>query len=883
MTRFTNILLFLLLSFFFSCSTEKNTMISRSYHNLTSHYNIYFNGYQSFDKGINRLQKNFQDNYTNPLPLFYYESPAAVQSVSSDMDRAIEKASKVITVHSITAKPDIKRGIQNEKQKEFYNKKEFNKWIDDNYLLMGKAYVYKNQYDMAMEALRKVITDFPNEPSRYDALIWMARAYNETEEYRESEKILTALAADESLPKSLKASLYSSYADLYIKQDKPVRAAEMLEKSLEYVSKKHNKIRYTYILAQLYEQTGNSALAVKNYRSVIGMNPPYEMTFNAKINMARSFQAGSGNSQEIIALLTKLLKDEKNVDYQDQIYYALGDISMKEGKTDDAISYYQKSISASLNNYHQKGLSYLALGDLYYKIPDYSLAQAYYDSTLQNIDPEYHNYEVLSKKSASLTHLVQHLRIYQLEDSVQILANLPEKERLSRIDQIIETIRKKEEEQRLLEQEGMIDMQYSMMNSGGSNATRMNTTEQGTKWYFYNLNAKGFGQPEFRMKWGNRKLEDNWRRNSKQTMDFADNTEQGNTNESGTAEAGQKLLSNKTREFYLKSIPLTDSAMGQSNLRLEKALLNMGIVYREELGDNQEAVKSFEEQIKRYPDGNLGLQAYLNLYELYNEAGDKSQADYYKNLIIRKFPDSPRAKILANPEYTKQLLEEANRAGNSYEKAFELYKNGNYNAVIDEVNYALKEFNEEKLVPRFTLLKALAIGGLQGKEALNSALDKVIADYPDHESGKYALELKDHIYSVSPELEIKDTRQKAEELYKFTSEGQFFAGFAAAPADLNQLNFNLINFNLDNFNRQNLSLEQYPLSRRTIIVVRSFMDQEAAKSYIDTVIKNEESVFRNLEKSGIGFFIITPGNLDTMLKDKDYSKYSLFYEKHYKN
>ncbi len=885
MTRHLKIFIYLLFGFFVSCSTEKNTMISRSYHNLTSHYNIYFNGYQSYEKGISRLQKNFEYNYSGLLPLFYYESPTAAQTVSSDMERAIDKASKVITLHSITAKPDIKRGIQNDKQKDFYNKKEYNKWIDDNYLLMGKAYVYKNQYDLAMEALRKVITDFPGETSRYEALIWMARVYNETGEFRESEKILNILSTEKEFPNPLKASLYSTYSDMFIKQGKYERAAEMLDKSLKYIKNKHNKIRYTYILAQLYEQTGNASSALKTYGEVIKMNPPYEMTFNAKINMARSFQAGSGNAEEINSVLKKLLKDDKNIEYKDQIYYAMGEIALKEGKTSEAIEDFKKSIEVSVSNYNQKGYSYLALGDLYYQMPQYSLAQAYYDSTLQNIAPEYEEYDMLSRKSSSLTHLVQYLQIYELEDSVQLLARLPEKERLARIDNIIENIRKQEEEQRQKEQEGLMDMQYSMMNSGSSNTGGVNIADQGDKWYFYNLNAKGFGQPEFRMKWGNRKLEDNWRRNSKQTLDFSDTNNMGTNMENGDLpQSGQPILGLKSREFYLANIPLTDSAMKQSELRIENALQNMGIVYRDELNDKAEAIKTFEEQIKRFPDGKLALPAYYNLYELYSESGNQAKSNYYKDLIIRKYPDNPRGKILADPDYVQQLIKEESRKGTSYEKAFEFYKQGNYEGVLSEVNYALKEFEGDKIIPRFRLLKALAEGGLHGKEILNQELEKIIEEFPEHEVSTYAQQLKEHLYTISPELEISDTRKKAEEIYRYKTEGTFFAGIASTSSvDINQLNFNLINFNLDNFNQQNLSLQQFTVGRKTIILIRSFKDQLSAEAYLDSIRKNEDSVFKSIDKNGTGLFLITPENFETMIGDNDYSKYSLFYGKYYQN
>lgn len=509
LNRIIRFITFLILVVAVSCSTQKNTTMSRNYHNLISHYNIYFNGLESYKRGVNRVGKDFKDNFTRVLPVFYFSVPEAVSAVAPDMDRAIEKATKVITLHSITAKPDLKRGNLTEKQKEFYNKKEFNKWVDDDYMLMGKAYIYKNQFKMAVETFKKVVTDFPEEPIRYEALIWMARGYNELGEYRDSENILEMIRADEDLPDEYRGDLYSTWADLLIKQNKYAQAIPKLLKALDDAHSKQQRIRFTYILAQLYQETDASQEAVANYRKVIKMNPPYDMTFNAKINMASSYNVGSGRGDEIQKLLTKMLKDNKNIDYQDQIYYALGKIALKQGKTKEAIENFKLSAQKSVNNPNQKGLTYLALADIYYNIPEYSLAQAYYDSTVQNIGNDYEDYENLVTKSKSLTNLVKYLRVYTLEDSLQMLANMPEAERLDKIDQIIENVRKKEEEDRLRKQE---DKENNVSGGMAMNRPATGMNQKGGKWYFYNLTAKSFGQPEFRMRWGNRKLEDNWRR-----------------------------------------------------------------------------------------------------------------------------------------------------------------------------------------------------------------------------------------------------------------------------------------------------------------------------------------------------------------------------------
>ncbi|MGC9341382.1 MAG: tetratricopeptide repeat protein, partial [Bacteroidales bacterium] len=816
-----------LLFFLGACSTEKNTLMTRTYHNITSHYNIYFNGYESFKRGLKKIEDNYDENYSRLLPVFYYSDPDVVQTVAPDMDRALEKATKVITLHSITAKPDLKRGAQTEKQKEFYNKKEYNKWIDDNYILMGKAYIYKNEFRTAIETLRKMILDFPNEETRFEAMIWLIRGLNELEEYREAENLLVALSSQDDLPKEYLSDLFITYADHFIKQEKYEQAIPHLKKALSLIRKKHYKIRYTYILAQLYQETGQSDNTVKTYRKVIRMNPPYEMTFNAKINMASSFEAGSGEGKEIRSLLEKMLKDDKNIDYQDQIYFALGNIAMKEKKEADAIDNYQMSALTSINNYNQKGLSYVALGDIYYKRPDYIISQAYYDSSLQNIDQEYEDFEQLSRKAQSLNHLVEHYSVYTLEDSVQRLAQLPEKELFLVIDGIIEEVVKKEEEEKRRQQEEMLDMQYGM--AMGNNSSRNTGNPEGGQWYFYNMNAKSFGQPEFRMKWGNRKLEDNWRRKNKQSIDIIEQPEEGEIIDSVATET-TRVLSNKNREFYLKDIPLSDSAFQESNEKLKVALYNMGLVYRNELRDIDEAVNSFKEVTERFPNDEYALLSAYNLYEIYNLSGNNSQRDFYKNWIIRNFPDSPRAKILADPDYVNQLLQEQNRVNRFYEETYNKFNSGDNLGVIRNVEYAMGEFNGHKIIPKFELLGAIAQGRAGGDTIMTRELEKIVEKYPGTEESQFARGIMDALYRESPELEVADTREKAAEIYNVDTTGVFFFGIAAKSAvDINQLKFNLINFNLDNFERLNISIQEEKIGDMNYVFVKLFEDYTMAQ------------------------------------------------------
>ena len=878
--RFIYLLLILLPFLYNNCTTEKNTSVTRTYHNITSRYNIFFNGSESFKKGEARAEKDFADNYSQILPVFFYSDKSTPGIVASDMNRTIQKAAKVITLHSITAKPEFKRGIQNQRQKDFYNKKEYTRWIDNNLLLMGKSYVYKHDFYLALETFRQIVTDFPNEPTRYEALIWMARTYQELNEFRDSERILLLLETDEDIPKSLIGDFNITFADLFIKQKNYNKAIPYLEKALKFTRRKARRTRYTYILAQLYEETNQMEKAGKKYRDVIKMNPPYEMTFNARINLAGTFTAGANNAKEINTQLRKMLKDEKNQDFLDQIFYALGDLELKQGNEIQAIEYFSLSARKSTTNMNQKGLSYLTLGDIYYCGRNYPLAQAYYDSCLQNISPDYDKYEELSNITISLTGLVENLRIYELEDSLQRLALLPENERIKIVDEIIADLIAREEEERKKMQDEQLDAQFgTMMSYQGS--TRPVTGDEAGKWYFYNLNAKSFGQPEFRMKWGNRRLEDNWRRKNKQTVEVFEMAEQIEMENDSVVQTPTAIINTKSREYYLRNIPLTDSMKNTSHGKLSEALYNLGLIYRNDFNDLQKSTNSFEELLRRYPKTQFAISSYYNLYEIYEKLQQFANSEKYKNLLIGEFPESPPARILSDPNYLKQLEDERKREYSFYDETFNALNRSEFDRVIQNAEIAISTFEHEELFPRFSLLKALATGGLKGKETLKAEMEELSQKYPDHEVGIYAKEMISFIYMEAPEIKIADTQAQAEEIYVFDSEApHYFAILTDKSTNGNQLNFNIINFNLDNYNNLNLAIQREQIAGATMFVIRSFTGAETAKRYMDAFVSHPET-FRDIDKSLLKIFLISGNNFITLLTDRNTEKYLLFYDKYY--
>jgi len=871
----------LIFGFLLGCSTEKNTLVTRSYHNLTANYNIFFNGTESFKKGIKHAQESYVDDYTKILPVFMYDDPSIAQTIAPDMETSITKATKVITLHSITAKPEYKNGPQSEKQKAFYARNEYNKWVDNNYLVMGKAYLYRHDFMLAIETFKFILTEFFYEDIVYETQIWLAQAYYQTKEYKESERILDQLTSDERVSKKLYTDLYATIADLKIKKEEYSDAIKPLSIAFENVKKKKTRIRYAFILGQLNQEAGNQEAASNYYQQVIKMNPPYEMSFNARINRAGVFVEGADKSREIKSELNKMLKDEKNKEYLDQIYYALANINFKEGKIEEAISYYKLSSAKSVANPQQKTKSCLTLADIYYNRQNYESAKLYYDSAVVSLTPEYQNYNNVMTKSRSLSHLVENLIIVQFEDSVQRLAAMSEAGRLAVIDSIIAQVHREEQLAQISEMEDVQDMQFNRMMLSENQQSESKSGETGGKWYFYNDAAKSFGQPEFKMKWGTRKLEDNWRRKNKSQISFGE-TENEMAEGDTTKEIQREVLSNKTREFYLQTIPLTDSMMKISDNRIMESLFNAGSVYKNDLKDYPKATDTYKDLLERYPVSDFTLPAYYNLYLIYNELQDATSLNSYKASIIREYPESQIAQLLTNPNYVNELLEKENEVNRYYEATYNYYIQKDYYRVISNVDYALEHFKDNELIPQFFFLKALAIGQTSDIMTFTSALDSVSKTYPSHEVAIRANEMLAYIKDYNPEVKLETEKKEAEEIYTYDPSGAYLFGMIINRfIDINQLKFEIINFNLDMFPNLTFDVTSENLSDNSrVVLVKPFKDIQKAWEYYDQIASGDK-IMALIEGTGYSRFVISSANSLILLQDKNANKYLLFFDKYF--
>jgi tetratricopeptide (TPR) repeat protein len=862
-----------------TCSVEKNTGTTRFYHGLTSKYNIYFNGNESFKKGVAKVNATYRDDFSEILKVFEYSDPNAPSICSADMERAIQKASKVISLKSITAKPKTSgNSVPNEKDEEFLNRKEYNDWVDDCYLLMGKARLYNHDFEQAKTTLSYNISTSVDNKIKNESTLWLARIYNETGNYNESFRILTELNLTKDFPKDLLEMYYTTLTDLYLKQKRYEEAVAPLEKAIEYGSGKRNKYRYTYLAAQLYEKTSDSRKATSMYEKVVKLNPPYEVEFNARINLAGVFDVSSGNPGSIKRELEKMLKNSKNKDFRDQIYFALGNLARREGNEKEAIDYFKKSASASTQNLNQKGKTFLALAQYYYSKQDYMNSAKYFDSTVYSIDQKHTDYELIKAKSQNLTALVQQLGIIQREDSLQRVAKMDQPQRDALISSIIEKVKRDETDLKPVKDNS--DRNYLSQYYENQRRFEGNIAQEG-KWYFYNQAAMTFGRTEFRRRWGDRKLEDNWRRSNRSRMTVGPAT--GNQEENRIVKKDTSAAANdkKNPKFYLQNLPMTDSLISISNEKIADAYLESGKIYCERIIDKPKGIEAFETLMKRFPGNILEPETLYNIFKVYKE-DNNSLSETYRQRLLQKYPNNDFAKIISDPDYYKKKTDELRITEKLYQDAYNSYIIENYTGSITICDSALKKYSKHELAPKFLLLRAYCIGRTSDERGFKEELDKLIKLWPRTEETEKAAEIVAYLNKKIPELKVEEDKQIASEIYINDSLSQhvFALIIMNSSFNINQVTFDVISFNIDNYTNKNYRTEGALVDDKYIIItVSGFADIKTAMDYYMSF--KTEKIVRNPSGTTMMTFIIGKKNLETLGKDKNPERYRLYFMEKY--
>ena len=875
-----SIFLFILVGTIFwlpSCSTEKTGWAHRTYHNTTARFNGYFNAKELVRLKVKELN-NEPEDYSKMLPIFKYPTDENLQNVIGDMDKAIEKCKRVISKHSIE-----KRGDQ------------YVKWIDDTYLLMGRAHFYKQELPKAKEMFNYVSKKFKEEEIRFDALLWLSKTYVEDKNYQKAERILRLAEGESAFPERLKREMHLTYADMFIKQGNYQLAITDIQRAIDLTKKRKEKARLYFILAQVYQQIGERGEASLTFAKVVALNPTYDMIFYARIQRALSFSQDYGGKTEIRKELLEMLKDDKNIEFRDQIYYALAELEMADENEEDAIEYYQESTRASISNDPQKGLSFLKLGDIYFKKPEYSYAQMYYDSAVTFMNTEHERYEDVLKLSRNLNDLIEQINTIERQDSLQKVAQMPEKERLALIDDLIYQ-RKIEEEEKRQQMENEMAFAENQNNQQGGGPGLPGSGNSNGDWYFYNPTAVGFGASEFKKIWGGRKNEDDWRRSNKSQVAPTNVTSNGDEDGFFVNEDGDTIeVTNDWQDpnYYLKDLPLTEEAMERSDSLIVEAYYNLGLIYKEKLQDDPKAIEAFESLNNRYAEHQHLLTVLYRLYRMHNDLRQYTESDFYKQKILNDFPDSDYAKIIRDPESLKKENKQEKAAKEFYTRVYENYfKRGFYSQTITSAEEGIQKFEGTSVEPKLRFIRAMSIGQDRGESGMREEIEALAFKYKGEPIGKKAeetLAMLDQLKELEKQRQ-KEASQPEEETiaaenspYSFepTSNHNYIVLIPVEKLSSNNAQIAISNFNRANFKSKDLNVSSVLLGGDTaMITIKSFKSAADIKSYA-RAFKNDKIKLAQIHAANAPNFAISFNNYAVFYQRKNVTEYLNFYQNNY--
>lgn len=893
-SKFRNILLGLLsIILLASCSTKKNKWNRRVYHNLTSHYNVWWNGNQSVKEGEKALSEAVKDDYTTILPVYNYGTKENALSLNSHMDRAIEKAAISIQRHSMR-----------------FNGKEYVKWIDDSYLMMAQANFYKQEFIPARRTFDYVANSYRYNDITHTANLWLAKTYIETEQFHKAEALLQSLivetAQNDKMPKYVRNNLDLVYADFHIKQKQYDNAIKYLKSGLLKNLDKATRVRAMFILGQIYEYQNDNTRAREQFESVIKKHPSYEMTFEAQMNLAKCHD--NGDTSSIMKMFWKMLDDAKNVDYKDRIFYAMSDVVLRNNNESSGINYLRKSVATSKTNDRQKVKSSLKVATMLFDNRDYVLSQAYYDTVVMTMDRTYPEYDSILNLSVILSDLVENLTVYQLQDSLLRLADMDSVTRNKIITQVIEDYKA---EQERIAKEKELQEQLALLGGGDDVAKTENTSSTTGAWYFYNQQSLNRGSTEFRSKWGNRKLEDYWFISNKQSItgeeekSVEEEIKEYFTEEELAGLSKDEILKlleerkNKESEnadtarytptdvgYYLQQIPFSDEQKKEANDQILYALNAIGYIYYDDLEDYNNSIDAYLELNERYPGNEYELTSWYYLYKMYKERGENDNAEYYKNLILSKYPDSNQAKIILDPEHFIKEREKGLEASNFYEKTFEAYKKGQYQRVRMNVEKARALYpNDTLLMPRFEFLDAVSVGQLEVVDSMAYGLYRLVQNYPESSIKPHAMEIllkANEMYNLG--LPVESARQKDKEPekeypYQYNANEEYFVMIIcnSKSVRVNPLKIRLSDFNKENFRMLQLEVKNIMLNKQeTIITIETFENESKASDYKTAMFMNDY-LFGGIREDMYKVLLISKSNYSIFYNSKNVDEYIEFW------
>lgn len=877
------------------CSTKKNTFLNRNFHNLTSYYNVYWNGKETLLDADYLLQEQSVDNYFNVIPVFKYGNPEDTALVAEQARRMMEKALITIKKHSISI-----RG------------KEYVKTIDDAYILLGKGLFYKQDYSKARSVFNFVLSEYPKNPERFEAMLWIARTYMREEEYGMALSFVSQVDAQpqQALLKETYRDLPLVQAQLCIQQEKYKEAISYLQQGLQRAKKADVKSRIIFILGQIAQNEGDKARAVNYYRECLKLNPPLDLVFNARLNIVLCSEGNSVAMHDVLKDLQKMLRDPKNSAYFGRIYYVMGEMAFRQGREEEAVRYMDQSIAASQGDPARTLLAAKRLSAYFYGKKEYIRSQQYYAAAAEVVEMDDPDYYTIVSRAENLADLTSYYTQLTESDTLRIVGRMDKKDQKKYAERKAKEYQKAQEAARLAREQ-----------SGGTDVS----TPGRSNWYFYNQQTKNAGLAEFNRLWGRRTLEDLWFLSAKPAAAML---RPPSRNEEEVVEEAPKVITQADPEYYLQDLPTTDSAFARLDSIIEPALYHVGMVYSDQLSENEEGKKYLVRLIEEFPESDYIPSACETLCKIFHQEGDMGSYQKYAAILSTRYAGTIQDQRVNNPDYYKNLEANSQTVESLYTQIYNCFLRNDFQCVLSLVGQVEEEFPINTFQEQLSFLKTMATAHVKGYNEMIPMADNFLKSYPESELksrmqaayDRAKADLKENILfpdsdPVLPEdmpvaqsaasipaeaTETEELGQETEALAENASPVQdtvpsepiqveyvqpksaekhyIIAVCDSKERDSEAMLLRLGEFNRRNYSQMGLKTEAVPAGDKYMVVISSFPVLRGAANYLD-MVKDDDYVFGTLEFKIL--FLANEANMELLKEYGDYEGYEAYYKETY--
>lgn len=890
---------------------KKWGFVRRSFQDMFTRYNYYYNARRKMIEANGNMARRKKDNFEQLIDLFPYDPNKDSTVFASDMDTIIRKASVGLQIHDPRTK-----------------------WADDLYLLMGEAYYFKGDYVRAETCFKYIIgmnkalklkknlaketnnsqlvkkekskfsNIFKHQPAHNDAILWLTRTLADGKRESDAEAILDLIDASTTLSSRMKAKIALERANLDTRRAEYADASKHLGSVLHSKSiSKYTRQRASFLNGQLFAQISKHDSAVNSFNNNIALHPPIEMDFYARKYRAESVAQGGGDQSKSIASLKYLLKDGKYAPYHEQVYYILGKLSANENNYAEAIQYYQKSIEQTKTTPKQKAISFASMGNIQYKEGMYNLAKKSYDSAsyfAKNIKDNV-ELDLAIKRGKSLDKIEEPYYVLRNNDSLLRLSLMSEKEQKIVVKKYLKYIEKLKE-----------DSAYNAQNASnaGSLANSTNLGNTNSSWYFGSTVAVQQGYNEFKRKWGNRTLIDNWRRAS--ASNFGNDATQDITDSS---EIGNKNSTENTEETLLAAIPKTEQQRNILNKKIKHAYISLSTAYIIDLEEFNEGLATLDTLDKRYPNHEYPDQELSIRYTAALRQGNLEDAEKIRQKLINQYPNSNFAIALKsdttadNGDLAKKSTE---TVGTYYQKTYELIDERKYTEVIQRVGIAKRIYGDVNYSRKFRILEAQSFASLGNYKKADTLVSDYAREFPSDSlrpwidaisqsineqkaadtlnkdssknNGSTKLASTIDTSSLNKPIDTNTKKTAIPNQYQYVAKDGHYCIFIFGKPDASIAGFRsgLRDFSAIKFSGISINSEMEMLnSDQAMVITKTFGNAGQAKIFMNAA-RNEKLLFREIPAGTYQSIIISEQNYVKLKAEKKLNNYLTFYQKNYK-